>query len=195
MAQSLEPGEEDVIEVYRSLINPITTKGRCKLGSFVVTQAFLEANPDTRTFGALSQHLYSKRGAIAFGAHARVLQQDSTHAGLYVHGRAVSVQHERMQDAEGLLELRLQLRMAKPGRGCEYNVTQSFVLPHPVASQPVYDGDHVYLIESVGKQKHHGVNFTQAALHSLLSEVVTKVISWSNDAETIRSGAALCYAS
>ena len=41
-------------------------------------------------------------------------------------------------------------------RSGEYKVGQAFVLPHPESSHPVYDGDHVYLIECMGKSKDHG---------------------------------------
>lgn len=70
--QSLERDEEDVIEVYRGLINNVNATGNGHLSSLVLTEELLEAQK-IKTFGQLCVHLLHEREAIAIGLRSETV--------------------------------------------------------------------------------------------------------------------------
>ena len=119
--QSLERDEEDVIEVYRGLINNVNATGNGHLSSLVLTEELLEAQK-IKTFGQLCVHLLRRREAIVIGLRILILSEILVvlffvTPGMYLEGRTSGDRH----NAHALEALWSD----------EYNVSQSFVLAFP----------------------------------------------------------------
>ena len=64
--KALEPGNEDIIDVYRAIANPYASKTKAGLNSIELTKRFLGRH-QIKNYGQLARYLLKEKELIAFG--------------------------------------------------------------------------------------------------------------------------------